>query len=187
MPNEVPKPDLDLRVGDLRGCAVCGGHLVGERSGPFFYVVDVRVAMLDEQAVRRLYGTAEILGGMGRPGVFSIAHSLTGGEVLARATRLAPRVFVCGVCYLEAPGPIELVEKVTAQEERIAQEVRDRQCNVDDCTGDVFEVRKNITGPGKGDERDLKLCRSHAGDQWEIERTIDGHVVAERRKVVDRG
>jgi hypothetical protein len=178
--DQVPNPDLDLRAADLRGCAVCGGHLVGARTGPFFYVVDVRVAMLDEQAVRRLYGTAEILGGMGKPGAFAIANSLTGGEVLARGTRLAPRVLLCAVCYLEAPGPLALVERVAAQEKRLEQELRARQCDVDGCTGPVFEVRKNITDQGTRDERGLKLCRSHAGDDWEIEPTTTG-VSAVRR------
>lgn len=59
-------------------------------------------------------------------------------------------------------------------------------CDVDDCPGPVHEVRVPMVRDGaveswKSTPREsLKLCRSHAGDGWEIERTISGQVLARK-------
>ena len=83
----------DLRLKDLRPCDVCG-----KKISPIFYRVTIEIGVIQSDAVNRLLGTAQILGGRERPGALTIAHALTGDPTFAKLDTFG-KALVCDDCY----------------------------------------------------------------------------------------
>lgn len=99
-----------ISIDDIRPCDNCGGPIA-----PIFIVLDVRSAAFDADNLNSVLGTAQILGGINKPGAMEIAKVMSsGGDAVAKIIdepQNTARIYLCIQCSCTEVCITELIGK----------------------------------------------------------------------------
>lgn len=85
-----------MKARDIRACDSCKKPIA-----PIFYRVTVEIGAFQADAVNRLMGTTQILGGISNPGAMTIANVMTGDEALVKLDTFEAPALLCPTCFNE--------------------------------------------------------------------------------------
>ncbi len=112
-----------MKLSQLRPCDCCGGKIA-----PIFNVVRISMAVMNQQAISREIGMAQICGGH-----LGLASIIGANEDVVKIagdedSKLMTELYICNDCmFLKPVNLAELMEQETARKDKL-EEIKEQNC-----------------------------------------------------------